>query len=81
MPPRWRSTTLTETINFEGVDSVTAGNFRPPDTHGAVGLNHFVEITNSHLDIYEKAVPNNRVNSVSLSAFFGYTSQLFTIPG
>ena len=68
-------TTLTETINFEGVDSVTAGNLRPPDTHGAVGLNHFVEITNSHLDIYEKAVPNTRVNSLSLSAFFGYTSQ------
>ena len=68
-------TTLTETINFEGVDSVTAGNLTPPDTHGAVGLNHFVEITNSHLDIYEKAAPNTRVNSLPLSAFFGYTTQ------
>ena len=73
-------TTLTETINFEGVDSVTAGNFIPPDTHGAVGLNHFVEITNSHLDIYEKAAPNTRVNSLPLSAFFGYTSQLLYDP-
>ena len=72
--------TLTETINFEGVDSVTAGNLTPPDTHGAVGLNHFVEITNSHLDIYEKAVPNTRVNSLPLSAFFGYTSQLLFDP-
>lgn len=68
-------TTLTEMINFEGVDSVTAGNLTPPDTHGAVGLNHFVEITNSHLDIYEKAAPNTRVNSLPLSAFFAYTSQ------
>lgn len=66
---------LTQTLNFEGVDSVTAGNFTPPDTHGAAGLNHFVEITNSHLDIYEKATPNTRVGSMPLSAFFGYTSQ------
>lgn len=68
-------TTLTETLNFDGVDSVTAGGWRPPDTHGAVGLNHFVEITNSHLDIYQKAAPNTRVGSLPLSAFFGYTSQ------
>lgn len=68
-------TALTDTINFEGVDSVTAGNFKVPDTHGAAGLNHFVEITNSHLDIYEKAAPNSQVNSVSLSAFFGYATQ------
>ena len=70
-------TTLTETINFEGVNSITAGGLRPPDTHGAVGLNHFVEITNSHLDIFEKAVPNNRVHSVSLRAFFGHTTYLY----
>jgi hypothetical protein len=75
---------LTDTINFEGVDMVTAGNLRPPDTHGAVGLNHFVEITNSHLDIYEKAAPNNRVNGngngVSLSAFFGYATRTLFDP-
>ena len=73
-------TTLTATINFEGVDSITAGNFTPPDTHGAVGLNHFVEITNSHLDIYEKAAPNTRVGSLPLSSFFGYTTQLLYDP-
>ena len=27
------------------------------------GPNHFVEITNSHLDIYEKATPNTRVKA------------------
>jgi hypothetical protein len=73
-------TALTNTINFEGVNSVTAGNFTVSDTEGAVGLNHFVEITNSHLDIYEKAAPNNRVQSVSLSAFFGYTTQALFDP-
>jgi hypothetical protein len=71
---------LTNTINFEGVNSVMAGNYTVPDTEGAVGLNHFVEITNSHLDIYEKVPPNNLVNSVSLSAFFGYTSRALFDP-
>ncbi len=68
-------TTLTNPINFDGVDSVTAGGWYPPDTEGAVGLNHFVEITNSHLDIYQKAAPNTRVKSVTLASFFGYTTQ------
>jgi len=57
--------------NFEGVNSVTAGNFRPPDTHGAVGLNHFVEVTNSHLDIYKKS-NHSKVRGLSLDKFFGY---------
>jgi hypothetical protein len=68
-------TTLTNPVNFDGVDSVTAGGWYPPDTHGAVGPNHFVEITNSHLDIYEKAAPNTLVKSVALSDFFGYYTQ------
>ena len=71
-------TPLTETINFEGVDSVIAGNFTPPDTHGAVGLNHFVEITNSHLDVYEKAAPNTRIGSLPLIYFFRYPPSDFT---
>ena len=71
-------TQFTETINFDGVDSVIAGNFTPPDTHGAVGLNHFVEITNSHLDVYEKAAPNTRIGSLPLIYFFRYPTSDFT---
>ena len=71
-------TPLTETINFDGVDSVIAGNFTPPDTHGAVGLNHFVEITNSHLDVYEKAAPNTRIGSLPLIYFFRYPTSDYT---
>ena len=74
---------LTTTINFDGVQYGTApgqaGILIPPDTHGAVGPNHFVEITNSHIDVYQKAAPNTRVNGngngVSLSAFFNYHTQ------
>ncbi|MHB8068721.1 MAG: hypothetical protein ACYDIC_12575 [Desulfobaccales bacterium] len=71
-------TTLTNPINFDGVDQAGAasplGQLYPPDTEGAVGLNHFVEITNSHLDIYQKAAPNTRVKSVTLASFFGYNA-------
>ncbi len=65
-------TVLSNPLSFEGVDSVTAGGFRPPDTEGAVGLNHFVEIVNTHVDIYQKTAPNNHVSGVTLSAFFNY---------
>jgi hypothetical protein len=76
-------TTLTNTISFDGVQAGTnpgqAGNSYPPDTEGVVGPNHFVEITNTHIDIYQKAAPNTRVNGggngVTLSAFFNYSTQ------
>jgi hypothetical protein len=64
--------------NFNG-DS--QGSLIPPDTHGAVGLDHFVEIVNSKISIFRK--PNGvRVNGggagVSLASFFGYfTTTLF----
>src|SRR5213078_4126722 len=42
-----------KTINFDG-HSETDGLF-PPDTHGAVGASNFVEVTNSHFDVWNKA--------------------------
>jgi hypothetical protein len=45
-------------------------NAIPPDTAGAVGLNHFVAVVNSNLSIYEKDT-GNRVLSTSLGSFFG----------
>ncbi len=68
--------TLTNTVNFAGMDQTSQTiQWYPPDTEGAVGLNHFVEITNSHIDIYQKASPNTKVSGVPLSSFFGYTTQ------
>ena len=60
--------------DIDGVTQSEAGGFRPPDTHGAVGPDHFVEITNSHYDVYRKS-DGVRVKSVSLASFFGYTTQ------
>ncbi len=60
--------------DIEGVNATEGGGWRPPDTHGAVGNDHFVEVTNSHYDVYRKS-DGVRVKSVSLASFFGYTTQ------
>src|SRR4026208_389137 len=39
-------------ITFNGHSSTDG--FRPPDTHGAVGTTHFVEVTNSHIDMWTR---------------------------
>ena len=62
--------------NFNGHSS-TEG-LRPPDTEGAIGTSHFVEVTNSHIDMYTR----NGVlaKSVTLAAFFGYSAQTLFDP-
>ena len=41
--------------DFPGMDlNDTLCNCQPPDTHGAVGPNHFVEVVNSAITIYNK---------------------------
>jgi hypothetical protein len=56
--------------------------FRPPDTHGAVGTTHFVQITNSHIDMWTRqntgALP--LAKSVTLATFFGYTAEALFDP-
>lgn len=66
-------------INFDGVNQTTAGGLYPPDTHGAVGRTHFVQVTNTHVDIYRKS-DQLLQGSVSLNAFFGYFEQTLFDP-
>lgn len=47
----------------------------PPDTHGAIGRTEFVEVTNSHIDIYSKSDPTIGM-SIAQSSFFGYTTKV-----
>jgi len=63
--------------NFSGANNVDG--LTPPDTHGAVGRDHFVEVTNSHIDIFARANPSQRT-SISLAAFFGYTAEILFDP-
>jgi hypothetical protein len=61
-------------LSIEGVNQGTAGGSFPPDSEGSTGINHFVEITNSHVDIFLKS-NGARVKSVSLASFLGYFTQ------
>ena len=61
-------------LSFEGLNAGTCC-LRPPDTHGAVGVNHFVEITNgTGLGMFSKA-NGALVKTVTLNSFFNYTPQ------
>jgi hypothetical protein len=64
--------------NFNGVSEVAScggGLCAPPDTHGAVGLKHFVEVTNSRISIYNKG--GGFVKAFSLAGFFGTSEFVF----
>ncbi|MEH0557336.1 hypothetical protein [Streptomyces sp. B21-101] len=59
--------------SLEGLNQGTLPDL-PPDTHGAVGLRHFVEVTNgTGLGIFRKSDGVN-VATVSFASFFGYTT-------
>jgi hypothetical protein len=74
------ATPVIKLTNFNAHSS-TEG-LRPPDTHGAVGTTHFVQITNSHIDIWTRQ--NTQVlplaKSVTLATFFNYTAETLFDP-
>ena len=74
------ATPVIKLTNFNAHSS-TEG-LRPPDTHGAVGTTHFVQVTNSHIDMWTRQ--NSQVlplaKSVTLATFFNYTAQTLFDP-
>ena len=66
--------------NFDG-HSQTQG-IRPSATHGAAGTTHFVQVTNSHIDMFLRTntVSLPLVKSVTLATFFGNTAQILFQP-
>ena len=61
-----------KTLNFEGVSQ--SGSY-PPDTHGAVGPSHVVEVVNTRVVVYNKA--GTLLKNTALNSFFGSTEFLF----
>ena len=74
------ATPVIRLTNFKA-HSATDG-LRPPDTHGAVGTTHFVQVTNSHIDMWTRQ--NTQVlplaKSVTLATFFSYTAETLFDP-
>jgi hypothetical protein len=64
------------------IGHIQSQNLRPPDTHGAVGYTHFVQVTNSHIDMYirQNGATLPLVKSVTLATFFNYTAQTLFDP-
>ncbi|WP_067284991.1 hypothetical protein [Streptomyces jeddahensis] len=65
-----------------GFEGLNAGSCcaRPPDTHGAVGVNHFVEITNHRgVGVFRKS-DGALVKNTTLNSFFGYTARTIFDP-
>lgn len=72
-----RATVIQVGPNIPG--ATNADRLRPPDTEGAIGRDHFVEVTNSHIDIFVRNNPSQRT-SISLASFFGYSAQILFDP-
>jgi len=74
------ATPIIKLTNFSG-HSATEG-LRPPDTHGAVGTTHFVQVTNSHIDMWRRsnAPVLALAKSVTLATFFNYTTRVLFDP-
>jgi hypothetical protein len=70
--------------NGLGQSAPVVQGFFPPDTHGAVGANHYGQIVNSAIRFYSKGLtgncPTSTVLNVSLFSFFGYTNQALFDP-
>jgi hypothetical protein len=64
----------TEVINQPGIAaSDEGGNLTPPDTTGAIGLNHYLEPINSLVGVYDRATLT-QVAQTPLINFFGFGS-------
>jgi hypothetical protein len=61
-----------KSLNFEGTSQ--SGAF-PPDTHGAAGLSHIVEVVNTRVVVYNKA--GALLKTTALNTFFGSSEFLF----
>src|SRR5438874_1185033 len=74
------ATPVIRLTNFNG-HSATEG-LRPPDTHGAVGTTHFVQVTNSHIDMWtrQNTAGLPLAKSVTLATFFSYTAKTLFDP-
>ena len=74
------ATPVIRLTNFNGHSSTDG--LRPPDTHGAVGTTHFVQVTNSHIDMWTRQNTQTLplAKSVTLATFFGYTTETLFDP-
>ena len=55
--------------SFKGLDLQNWGNGWPPDTHGDVGLNHYIQAVNTSIGVFDKAT-GARLSAFTFNNFF-----------
>jgi hypothetical protein len=55
--------------SFAGLDLNHWGAGWPPDTHGDVGLNHYIQVVNTSIGVFDK-VSGNRLSAFTFDNFF-----------
>lgn len=61
------------TANFKGMDLTNWGGGWPPDTHGAVGPNHYLQAVNTSMAIYNKTGTRLAAVRIDGSSFYSGT--------
>ncbi|MEX0613914.1 MAG: hypothetical protein WD229_17480, partial [Pirellulales bacterium] len=56
-------------LNFTGSTFGVDSNFLPPDTDGAVGFDHYVELINGRFSVYNK-LNGTRIQTSTLNEFW-----------
>ncbi len=60
----------TNGTGFAGLDLQNWGGGWPPDTHGAVGPNHYIQAVNTSMAVYDKAT-GTRLSAFTMNNFMG----------
>src|SRR4051812_2898970 len=67
--------------SINGISQASACSCYPPDTHGAIGLSHYVQVVNARVVVYTKTAAGDlnsvAVKSTALNTFFGSSEFLF----
>ncbi len=56
-------------ISFKGLDLQNYGAGWPPDTHGDIGPNHYIQVVNTSIGVFDKA-SGSRLAAFTFDAFF-----------
>ena len=65
------------TVNYAGLNQTTAGGVFPPNTHGAAGPAHFVQVVDVRMAAFNKAQPGTQLCTFTLAALHGVSEFIF----
>ena len=64
-------------VSYDGLNQSLSGGSYPPDTHGAVGPSHYVQVVNTRMSAFNKAQPGAQLCTFTLAALHGAAEFIF----